>query len=448
MKKNSQYYKAAIKMAWPSVLESFFIAIAGVIDTIMVGSLGKYAIAAVGLTTQPKFIGLTIFIAINVAVSALVARRKGEGNKKGANQVFVTALFINTVLCVIISILMVVFASDLMKLAGSNTETHEASVIYFKVIMGGTIFNVIAMSINSAQRGSGNTKVAFVTNLTSSIVNIIFNYLLIGGNFGFPALGIYGAAIATVFGTFVAMVMSVRSLFHESSFIAVKFIIKEKIRYSLEAAKSIISLGINMFFENIAMRIGFLATALTAAKLGTDAFAAHNAGMNILSLGFSFGDGMQVAAVALTGMALGEKNPEEAIKLGKICQRIGLFISIGLSLFLFIFGREIMEIFFKNDLAVIDMGMLILKFIMLIVLLQISQIIYGGCLRSGGDVKYTLLTGIISVTFIRSAVTIILVNVFNMGLLGIWIGVLSDQFSRYMFLSTRFRTGSWTKIKI
>lgn len=448
MKKNSQYYKAAIKMAWPSVLESFFIAIAGVIDTIMVGSLGKYAIAAVGLTTQPKFIGLTIFIAINVAVSALVARRRGEGNKKGANQVFITALFINTVLCVIISILMVVFASDLMKLAGSNTETHEASVIYFKVIMGGTIFNVIAMSINSAQRGSGNTKVAFVTNLTSSIVNIIFNYLLIGGNFGFPALGIYGAAIATVFGTFVAMVMSVRSLFHESSFIAVKFIIKEKIRYSLEAAKSIISLGINMFFENIAMRIGFLATALTAAKLGTDAFAAHNAGMNILSLGFSFGDGMQVAAVALTGMALGEKNPEEAIKLGKICQRIGLFISIGLSLFLFIFGREIMEIFFKNDLAVIDMGMLILKFIMLIVLLQISQIIYGGCLRSGGDVKYTLLTGIISVTFIRSAVTIILVNVFNMGLLGIWIGVLSDQFSRYMFLSTRFRTGSWTKIKI
>lgn len=448
MKKNSQYYKAAIKMAWPSVLESFFIAIAGVIDTIMVGSLGKYAIAAVGLTTQPKFIGLTIFIAINVAVSALVARRRGEGNKKGANQVFITALFINTVLCVIISILMVVFASDLMKLAGSNTETHEASVIYFKVIMGGTIFNVIAMSINSAQRGSGNTKVAFVTNLTSSIVNIIFNYLLIGGNFGFPALGIYGAAIATVFGTFVAMVMSVRSLFHESSFIAVKFIIKEKIRYSLEAAKSIISLGINMFFENIAMRIGFLATALTAAKLGTDAFAAHNAGMNILSLGFSFGDGMQVAAVALTGMALGEKNPEEAIKLGKICQRIGLFISIGLSLFLFIFGREIMEIFFKNDLAVIDMGMLILKFIMLIVLLQISQIIYGGCLRSGGDVKYTLLTGIISVTFIRSAVTIILVNVFNMGLLGIWIGVLSDQFSRYMFLSTRFRTGAWTKIKI
>lgn len=448
MKKNSQYYKAAIKMAWPSVLESFFIAIAGVIDTIMVGSLGKYAIAAVGLTTQPKFIGLTIFIAINVAVSALVARRKGEGNKKGANQVFITALFINTVLCVIISILMVVFASDLMKLAGSNTETHEASVIYFKVIMGGTIFNVIAMSINSAQRGSGNTKVAFVTNLTSSIVNIIFNYLLIGGNFGFPALGIYGAAIATVFGTFVAMVMSIRSLFHETSFIAVKFIIKEKIRYSLEAAKSIISLGINMFFENIAMRIGFLATALTAAKLGTDAFAAHNAGMNILSLGFSFGDGMQVAAVALTGMALGEKNPEEAVKLGKICQRIGLFISIGLSLFLFIFGREIMEIFFKNDLAVIDMGMLILKFIMLIVLLQISQIIYGGCLRSGGDVKYTLLTGIISVTFIRSAVTIILVNVFNMGLLGIWIGVLSDQFSRYMFLSTRFRTGSWTKIKI
>lgn len=106
-----------------------------------------------------------------------------------------------------------------------------------------------------------------------------------------------------------------------------------------------------------------------------------------------------------------------------------------------------MEIFFKNDLAVIDMGMLILKFIMLIVLLQISQIIYGGCLRSGGDVKYTLLTGIISVTFIRSAVTIILVNVFNMGPVGIWIGVLSDPIFKIYVLEYKIQDRSLDKNK-
>lgn len=445
--KKKTTYKIALKMAWPSVLESFFIAMAGMIDTIMVGSLGNFAIAAVGLTTQPKFIGFTIFFAINVAVSALVARRKGQKDIRGANQVFLTAMNVSLILCLIISLLSVIFADGIMSLAGSNTDTHIASTQYFRIIMGGMVFNVIAMCINASQRGSGNTRIAFFTNLTSSIVNMTFNYILIGGKFGFPALGIQGAAIATVFGSFIAMVMSLISLYNKNSLITIKYIIEEKIHSTMNTVRSILSLSGNIFFENIAMRIGFLATALTAAKLGTDAFAAHNAGMNLLALGFSFGDGMQVAAVALSGRALGESNKQQAINYGQVCQRIGFVISLLLSLFLFIFDRDIMGLYFKDDKA-IDMGVMIIKFIMVIVLLQISQIIYGGCLRSGGDVKYTLIAGIISVTIIRSLVTIVLVNVFDLGILGIWIGILSDQLSRFVLLRHRFKTGKWTNIKI
>ena len=72
-----------ISIAWPSVLESFFVCLAGMMDTIMVGSLGSYAIAAVGLSTQPKFLGLAVFLSMNVAVSAVVARRRGEGDREG-----------------------------------------------------------------------------------------------------------------------------------------------------------------------------------------------------------------------------------------------------------------------------------------------------------------------------------------------------------------------------
>ncbi|MDO5026512.1 MAG: MATE family efflux transporter [Tissierellia bacterium] len=445
--KDKDFYKIAIKMAWPSVLESFFIALAGMIDTIMVGSLGNFAIASVGLTTQPKFIGFTIFFALNIALSALVARRRGQGDKKGANQVFMTAITISLVLCLIISVSMVVFAGQIMQLAGSNFDTHEASVSYFQIIMGGMIFNVVAMIINAAQRGSGNTKIAFVTNLTSSIVNIVFNYLLIGGKFGFPALGIKGAALATVFGSFLAMILSIRSLFHRDSLIEFNYIRNKNIMMNLDSLKSLFSLASTMFVENIAMRIGFLATALTAAKLGTDAFAVHNAGMNILSLGFSFGDGMQVAAVALAGRSLGENKPDLAIKYGYICQRIGLLISILLSLILMVFGKNIMALYF-DQLEVINMGIMITRFIMVIVLLQISQLIFAGCLRSGGDVKYTMITGFVSVTIIRTAVTLTSVNVFSLGLTGIWMGILADQASRFIMFALRFRGRKWTKISI
>lgn len=446
-KKRKRFYREAFQMAWPSVLESFFIALAGMIDTMMVGSLGNFAIAAVGLTTQPKFLGLTVFFAINVAVSALVARRLGEDDKKGANEVYHTAMIISLALCVIITLICLLFSEQIMTLSGSNEDTHVASVQYFNIIMGGMIFNVIAMCINAAQRGSGNTRIAFVTNLVSSLINILFNYLLIGGNMGFPKLGVAGAAIATVLGTIIAMIMSIISLYNKNSFIQLSYIIENKIKITLEATKSIAHLASNLFIENIAMRIGFLVTAITAAKLGTDAFAVHNAGMNLLNLGFSFGNGMQVAAVALSGKALGEGKTDDAIYYGNVSQKIGLTISILLSIFLFAFGRQIMDIYFDDE-YVINKGIMVTRFIMIIVLLQISQIIYGGCLRSGGDVKYTLIAGIISVTIIRSLVTLVLVNQYNLGLEGIWIGILTDQLSRFVLLKHRFDTGKWTTIKI
>lgn len=84
--------KEAVRMAWPAVCESFFVALAGMVDSLMVSSIGSYAVAAVGLTTQPKFMGLSLFFAMNVAVSALVARRRGEGNKEEANRILLVAL--------------------------------------------------------------------------------------------------------------------------------------------------------------------------------------------------------------------------------------------------------------------------------------------------------------------------------------------------------------------
>ena len=85
--------KITIDMAWPAIVESFFVAFAGLIDSLMVSSLGSYAVAAVGLTTQPKLLGLALFFALNVAISALVARRRGEKKQDSANEILLTAIF-------------------------------------------------------------------------------------------------------------------------------------------------------------------------------------------------------------------------------------------------------------------------------------------------------------------------------------------------------------------
>ena len=439
--------RKAISVAWPAMAESFFVTVAGMIDTMMVSALGTYAVAAVGLTNQPKFIGLTLFFGINIAVSALVARRKGEQRRDSANMILTTALLLSALLCAVISVLFVVFTPQIMQLAGSNADTHEAAVEYFRIIMGGMFFSVLTMVINAAQRGSGNTRLSMTTNLTSSIVNVIFNYLLIEGHLGFPAWGIRGAAVATVLGTVVSAGMAIFSLFRPHSYVRIPEMIRSGIRMTKESVKSIWKIAYNSSLENIAMRVGFLATAVMAARLGTDEFAAHNVGMSILGLGFSFADGMQVAAVALSGEALGAGLKEDAKKYCSICQRIGSFISVVLPVLLLVGGRWFCRLYFDEE-AVLDMGVLICRYITVIVLLQISQIIYTGCLRAAGDVKYTLAAALLSVTVIRTAVTVLLVLVFNLGLHGIWIGVLSDQLSRFTLMRRRFRQGKWVDIKI
>ena len=437
----------AVSVAWPAVVESFFVALAGIIDTMMVAALGSYAVAAVGLTAQPKFIGLTLFIGINVAVSALVARRKGEQRRQDANEITLTALGMVLVLCVGVTALFVALTPQLMTLAGSNQDTHEAAVVYFRIIMGGTIFNVLTMVINAAQRGSGNTRLSMTTNLTSSLVNILFNYLLIEGHFGFPAWGIRGAAIATVLGTVVSAGMAVFSLFRRSSYVRIPLMLSERLRPTRIALRSISRLAFSTSLENIAMRVGFLATALIAARLGTDEFAAHNIGMNVLGLGFSFADGMQVAAIALAGEALGAGQKETARRYGRICQNIGLGISVVLALALFFGGRWFYGLYFREP-HILDMGVLISRYTMVIVLLQISQIIYTGCLRAAGDVKYTLVAALISVAGIRSLSTLLFVNVFHLGLDGVWLGILCDQLARFTLMSRRFRQGNWVNLKI
>lgn len=406
-------FQTAVNMAWPAIVESFFIAFAGLVDSLMVSSLGSYAVAAVGLTTQPKLLGLAFFFALNVSISALVARRRGEQRQGAANETLVTALVFIILAAAAFSVGFVAFASPIIHLCGSTAETHNGAVTYFRIIMGGMIFNCIQMGINSAQRGAGNTKITMRTNVTSNTINIILNYLLINGHFGFPALGIQGAALATVTGTVVGCVMSILSITKQDGFLNLGYIMKNKIKPTIAAFISLVRVGYSVFFEQVFMRIGFMMTAIMAAKQGTDAMAAHQVGMNIMSLSFAFGDGLQSAAVALIGRSLGAKKPDLAKEYGRTCRLIGAGIAV-----------------------------------CLVVIFQICQVIYMGCLRGAGDTLYTAVASMISVTFIRTIVSYLGGYTLGLGIVGIWFGVLADQMSRFIFATIRFKQGKWVKIKI
>ena len=425
-------------------------AFAGLLDSLMVSSLGASSVAAVGLTAQPKFIALAMFIAVNVSISALVARRRGENKREDANRIAMTAYITVITAAAIISTIFVSNADAILTLCGTNADTHANAVEYFTIIMSGIVFNVIQMSVNSSQRGSGNTKITMRTNMVSNTINVFGNWVLINGHLGFPALGVRGAAIATVFGSFVAAMMSIYSIsgIGKETFISIPFMIMNKIRPSFDALKQIIHIGYSIFFEQLLMRVGFMATALMAANQGTEAMAAHQVSMNLMGLAFSFGDGLQAAAVALIGHSLGMKKYDLAKTYGSTCRFMGLTISIILGMIYLGGGKFLFGLFFPEEPHIVNICINISYVIIVTILFQISQVIYMGCLRGAGDTKYTAKVSMLSVTVIRTVFSYVCCYIFHWGIIGIWMGILADQVSRYFCASTRFKQGNWVNIKI
>ncbi|MFI3214786.1 MAG: MATE family efflux transporter [Eubacteriales bacterium] len=257
---NKEAYSSYLKMAWPCVLEALLLCMVNVIDTMMVGSLGETAIAAVGITSQPRFLLLAIVFSLNVGITAVVARRKGENNREAANSILKGMLILSVILGIIIAFIGITFSKQLMNLAGAQEDYLQDAIMYFQIIAFGLFFQTINLMINAAQRGSGKTRITMVTNMVSNIVNITFNYLLIHGKCGFPKLGVQGAAIATSLGCIVACTIAISNLFYKKGYLNIYLAWKQKI--TAHTFHSVVVVGSSAFVEQIFLRIGFMLYAI------------------------------------------------------------------------------------------------------------------------------------------------------------------------------------------
>lgn len=437
-----EVYRTYIKIAWASVVEAVLVSMIGSVDTIMVGVLGKEAIAAVGITTQPRFIVLAVILSLNVGVTAVVARRRGQSDPEGANSCMRQALMISGGISLLLSLLAYIFARDFLLLAGAQSDTIDAAVDYFKIMLMGTPLYCLGLTINAAQRGCGRTAISMTTNVAANLVNVVFDYLLIGGNFGFPALGVKGDAIATVAGYAVAFFMSVYSITARDGFLHLSF--KSRWRFDKATVGSLANVGSSALIEQVFMRIGFFVYSMLVAGLGTTAYSTHQICMNILNLSFSFGDGLAVAGAALVGRSLGEKKPGMAMIYGKTAQRIAFAVSTALFVF-FIVGRRFMVRIFIDDPEIIAMGATLMIIMAFTTHFQTSQVVYTGCLRGAGDTKFVAVTSMISIAMVRPLLSWLLCYPLGLGLIGAWLSLLLDQSMRFSLNFFRFQSAKWTQ---
>ena len=442
---NKEIYKNTLDIAMPSTVESVLIALISCVDMMMVGSIGADAIAAVGITNQPKFIILAVILALNVGVTVVVSHRKGEQDKKAANQCLAQALTISCIISLILSVLGFVFSKQIVVFAGATEQYATLASVYFKSIMVGNFFNSMSMTINAAQKGSGNTKIAMKTNLTANVVNLIFNYFLINGIAFFPKLGVLGAGIATSIGNVVAFFMSLASVSHSDHFLYLEAHYFG--RFDQKTLKDLLNISSSSFAEQVFLRIGFFAYSKTIATLGMVAFATHNVCMNLLTISFAFGDGLSVATSSLVGQSLGAKRKDMALIYSKVTQHIGNIVGIVLGIVMIIFRSQLVALF-TRDPEIIERGSELVFIITITVFFQITQVVTYGCLRSAGDVKFTAGLSLVSVTIIRPILTWLFCYPLAMGLFGAWISLFLDQFGRYFGSRWRYKKEKWLDISI
>lgn len=143
-------YRTFFKVAWPSALESLLVGLIGSIDTMMVGTLGENAINAVGITNQPKFILLAIIFSLNVGVTAVVARRKGQNDADGANRTMRAAILLSAAFSLTASALGFLFARPILTFAGADPIYLDDAVIYFRILCVSIVFTALNLTISAA----------------------------------------------------------------------------------------------------------------------------------------------------------------------------------------------------------------------------------------------------------------------------------------------------------
>ncbi len=445
MPSNKEMRKDVIQLAWPSVTELVLISLMGLVDNIMVGRLGTYAITAVGLTNQPRLLFLATFVAMNVGATALIARFKGADNKEDANKVLRQNLALTLLLSIIVSAAGYFIIEPFLAWVGAGPDTLPYATSYMKIQLLGLISNTLALAITAALRGAGNTRASMFVNLTANVCNVFFNYGLIYGNFGMPALGVAGASLATVIGQVIGCVLAFCMVVGRHQYVSLRDPGSWKPDFPM--IRRIVRIGIPSMIEQLVMRVGMTTFVRTVSSLGTAVFAAHQISLNILQLTFTNGQAFGIAATTLVGQSLGKGRPDLAKAYARQTQRLCMVLSIVLASCFILFGAQLAGLF-TEDQTVIAMSVPILMMVAALQPFQNSYMVYAGALRGAGDTRsIAIITGI-GIMLIRPGLAAFNVNVLSWGLTGAWVALVFDQLFRFAFGLVRFRRGKWVNIKV
>tara|TARA_R110002111_G_scaffold76731_1_gene121442 strand:- start:51 stop:1430 length:1380 start_codon:yes stop_codon:yes gene_type:complete len=413
------------------------------VDNIMVGQLGTAELAAVSLGNSFMFIAMSLGIGFSTAITPLIAEADSSQDFVRGKSSFKHGLFLCTVLGVLLFLLL--FAKPLMYLMKQPVEVVELAIPYLELVAFSLIPLIIFQGFKQFSDGLSMTKYPMYATLIANIINIILNYLLIFGKFGFPELGIVGAA----YGTLASRIIMVWYLWvllkgkeKSKAFVTnIKFFVLDTLML-----KKIINLGapsaMQMFFE-VAI---FTAAIWLSGLLGKNPQAANQIALNLSSMTFMVAIGLSVAAMVRVGNQKGLKAYFELRRIAFSLFLMGTLMAIGFALIFFVLHDYLPKIYVDYDDAenLIDNKEVVSiasKLLIAAAIFQISdsiQVLVLGALRGLQDVKIPTIITFISYWLVGFPISWFLGKEDAYGSFGIWLGLLAGLTTAAILLYIRF----------
>ena len=436
--------RALILLAIPMVLEMSMESLFALVDAYFVGHLGKAAIATVGLTESVLSLIYSVAFGISMAATALVARRIGEKDPEGASRGAVQALYIALGLSLLVSIAGLIWSREILMLMGADAAMTEYGHGYTKIALGGNMVIVFLFIINGIFRGAGDASIAMKSLMLANGLNIILCPLLIRGWGPVPALGLEGAAIATMIGRGTGVIYQLYYLLGGKKTITVSW---RHLLPRMALIMRMLKLAAGGALQMLIASASWIFLMRIISQFGEDAMAGYTYTIRIIVFAILPAWGLANAAATLVGQNLGAGEPVRAEKSVWKAAYLNMIFLGSISIIFMVFAPGILRVF-SQDVAVVAYGVEGLRLISIGYVFYAFGMVMAQSFNGAGDTKTPTYINLVGFWALQIPLAHLLADVLKWGPTGVFWAIVIAESSIAVMAVVIFRRGNWKKVKV
>lgn len=419
-----------------------------VVDTIMVGHLenAETLLTSLSYAAQVIFLLMVVMMGLTIGTVATVARAYGARDSARVNHVLLQSTMLTVLVGIGVGVVGNLIAPQLLVTLGASPDTLAAGLAFLRPMLAGVVFNYLMILYAAVMRGVGNTRVPFLVSLLTTSLNIGFNFLLIYGKLGFPALGIQGAALGTITAQFVGTMLLGAILRRGMVGSLVLPLRIERIDGAL--ARQLVRIGTPAALDMLVLNASFLFIVGMLGRIDEVAVAAHGIGLRIQSLAFVPGLAISQATAAMVGQALGAGSVDQARQVMRGSIVLCTAIMTALALILISLARPIVTLFdVRAGTPLAEYTVTWIRLLGYGMPLAGWQTAVGGLLQGAGATRLSLRINVY-VTLLQIPASAVLGFALGLGAFGVWLAFPLSFVLRVWLVQRAYNGNTWAKVGV